>query len=323
MRMVSFLSTALIGLASASATAQPSTAPYPSRMVTLVVPFSPGGASDNMGRIFAQALSEIWKVPVIVENRPGASGTIGGEYVRRAAPDGHTLLVAGPATLTILAAVNPKIPYDPVKDFAHATIAVSYPYVLTANSSVAKSLPELLATLKREPGKYTYASSGVGTTSYFTAELFKSMASVDIMNVPYQGVGPGLNAVMAGHVSMLFAPVNEIGAALRSGRLTALGVTSPTRIADLPNVPAVAEYVNGYVAESWIGLLAPAGTPPAVLENISVGLRKALKLPEIEKKLKELSLTPIGSSPEETHKEIAADAQRWKTLAQQMGIKSQ
>lgn len=322
MKLLCFLAAGLVGASASSALAQ-TAAPFPARPVTLVVPFAPGGASDGMGRLFAQGLTEIWKVPVIVENRPGASGTIGGEFVRRAAPDGHTLLLAGPATLTILAAVNPKIPYDPVKDFAPVSVAVSYPYVLTVNTSVAKTLPDLLDRLKQQPGKLTYASSGVGTTTHFMAELFKVMAGVDMMNVPYQGVGPGMNAVMANHVSMLFAPVNEVGPALQSGKLTALGVTSAQRIPELPDVPAITEYVKGYTADSWISVLAPASTPPALLEKMSSDLRLALTLPDISRKLKEMGLTQVLNRPTEARAAIEADAATWRTLAKQMNIKAQ
>ncbi|WP_420223258.1 Bug family tripartite tricarboxylate transporter substrate binding protein [Pigmentiphaga litoralis] len=322
MKLFCFIAAGLLG-ASASAALAQSAAPFPTRPVTLVVPFAPGGASDGMGRLFAQGLTEIWKVPVIVENRPGASGTIGGEFVRRAAPDGHTLLLAGPATLTILAAVNPRIPYDPVKDFAPVSVAVSYPYVLTANTSVAKTLPDLLAHLKQQPGKLTYASSGVGTTTHFMAELFKAMAGVDMMNVPYQGVGPGMNAVMANHVSMLFAPVNEVGPALQSGKLTALGVTSAQRIPELPDVPAITEFVKGYTADSWISVLAPASTPPVLLERMSNDLRSALTLPDIARKLKEMGLTQVLNRPGEARDAIEADAATWRTLAKQMNIKAQ
>lgn len=300
------------------------TAPYPSKTVKIVIPFAPGGASDIMGRLFAQQLAEIWKVGVIVENKPGASGTLGGEYVRRSAPDGYTLLLAGPSSMTALAAVSPKkIPYDPLKDFAPAGVAAAFYSLLAVHPSVGtKTLPEFIKLLKANPGKYTYSSSGSGTTTHLFAELFKSMAGVDMLHVPYSGTGPGLNAVAAGHVTMSIAPVNSVAPLAKTGNLVMLGVTSAKRSPDFPDIPAIGEVVEGFAADSFIGLVAPAGTPPAVLKKISDDLKVAVHRPEIGKRLSELGLTPVGSTPEEMQQVLVNDLKRWQQVVKNSNITS-
>lgn len=314
---------ALSVMAPYSATAQETAAAsYPTKPVRIVVPFSAGGASDIMGRLFAQHLSEIWKVSVIVENKPGASGTLGGEYVRGSAPDGYTLLLAGPSSMTALAAVNPKmIPYDPQRDFAPAGVAVSFPSLLAVNPEVGiNSLPEFIDLLKKNPGKYTYSSSGTGTTSHLFAELFKSMADVDVLHIPYPGSGPGLNAVVAGHVTMSIDPFNAVAPLAKGGRLMALGITSAQRSPELPDVQAIGEVVDGFVVESFIGLFSAPGTPPDVLKKISDDLRTVVRQPELAKRLNDMGLTPVGSTPEELAETVATDLNRWQQLVKSANI---
>lgn len=307
------------------ANAQDNAASYPNKPVKIVVPFSAGGASDIMGRLFAQHLSDIWNVSVIVDNKPGASGTLGGEYVRHSSPDGYTLLLAGPSSMTALAAVNPKmIPYDPVRDFAPAGVAVSFPSLLAVNSEVGvKTLPEFITLLKNNPGKYTYSSSGVGTTSHLFAELFKSMAGVDVMHVPYPGSGPGLTAVAAGHVTMSIDPFNAVAPLAKGGRLMALGITSAKRSPELPDVQALNEVVAGFTVESFIGLFSAPGTPPAVLQKISADLRKVVNQPELAQRLQDMGLTPVGSTPEQLAETVSTDLNRWQQLVKSAKIVNQ
>lgn len=296
-------------------------ATFPNKTVRVVVPFPAGGASDIVARMVAQRLSEIWNNPVIVDNRPGASGSIGTEFVMKAPRDGYTILLGGPSTLSGPPAINPKIAYDPVKDFSHVTIVCTFPSVLAVNPAIASTLPELIAILKANPGKYNYASSGNGTTSHLIAELFKSMTGTNIGHVPYKGSAPGLNDVMAGHVAMSFDPINVVTPLVRSNRLRALGVTSPKRSPELPDVPAIGEVVPGFEADSWIAFLAPAGTPNAILQKISADTKRAVNSPDTAKKLRDLTLTPVGSTPEELLQVVRADLDKWKNIVRIANIR--
>lgn len=297
-------------------------ATFPNKMVKIVVPFTAGGSSDHMGRLFAKYLGEIWKVTVIVENKPGASGTLGGEYVRRSTPDGHTLLLPGPSSTTMLMAVSPnKSPYDPLKDFAPVTVAATFQSVLAVSPQVpAKTLPEFIQLLKANPGKYTYASSGAGTSSHLYGELFKSMAGVDMLHIPFSGSGPGINAVVSGHVTASIVPENSVAPLVKNGRLVALGTTGDKRSKDLPEVPTIGETVKGFLADSWIGLFAPKGTPPAVVKKIADDLRTVLKNPEVVQKMDEMGLTGVGSTPEEMQRALAEDLQRWQRVVKAANI---
>lgn len=315
----------LSAIAPYAAAQNPATATsFPTKPVTIVVPFSAGGASDIMARLFAQHLAEIWNISVIVENKPGASGTLGGEYVRRSRPDGYTLLMAGPSSMTALAAVNPKmIPYDPLTDFAPAGVAVSFPSLLAVNPEIgAKTLSEFIELLKANPGKYTYSSSGTGTTSHLFAELFKSMVGVDVLHIPYPGSGPGLNAVVAGHVTMSIDPFNLVVPLAKGGRVMALGITGEKRSQDLPEVPAIGEVVKGFAVESFIGLFAAPGTPPDVLEKIADDLRTVVNSPELAKRLNDMGLTPVGSTPQELAQTVATDLDRWQQVVKVANITS-
>jgi tripartite-type tricarboxylate transporter receptor subunit TctC len=296
---------------------------FPVRPVRLVVPFAAGGASDIIARLVAQKLAEIWSSPVIVENRPGASGALGNTFVAKSAPDGYTLLMGGPSSLSGPAAINPNLPYDPLKDFSHVAIVCSFPSILVVNPTIARTLPELITLLKANPGKYTYASSGNGTSSHLIAELFKSMTGTNIHHVPYKGSSPGLNDVMAGHVSMSFDPINVVTPLVQSQRLRALGVSSLKRASEFPDVPTIAEVAPGFEADSWIGFLAPAGTPPDVVLKISNDVKTAVHAPDVAKRLKELTLTPVGSTPEEFSKMLASDIAKWRRIAQIANIKAE
>lgn len=297
--------------------------PFPGKAVKIVIPFSAGGPSDGLGRLTAQHLSALWKVPVIVENKPGASGVIAAEYVRKSPADGYTMLLAGPASTTALVAVNPKVPYDPVRDFSHVSIAYSYPYVMAVNSNVASSLSEFLALAKANPGKYTYASSGVGTTTFMMAELLKSLAGVNLLHVPFPGVAPGVNAVMAGHVSLFFEPVSSAKTSLKSGKVTAVGVTTAKRVEDLANVPAIGEQVKGYDVDSWMGLFAPAGVPPQVLNRIASDFKAVTQSPAMMKALDDLGVRVMASTPEEMKTAVREDFTKWRRLVQMANLRSE
>ncbi len=320
-----------IAAACMSLLAQPAAAqavasePFPNKPVRIVVPFPPGGASDIVARVLALKLSEIWQSSVVVENRPGASGTIAGEFVRKAPADGYTLLLAGPSNTTALAAVNPKmIPYDPVKDFKAVSIAVTFPHVVAVNPELGiKSLPDLIKAVKANPGKYSYASSGTGTTTHLFVKLFKSMAGLYILHVPYPGSAPGLNAVMAGHVSMSMDPINVVTPLVKSARLVALAVTSAARNAEMPDVPTVGETVKGFVVDSWVALLSPPETPDPIVRKIAADLRTAVQSPEVVKRFRDIGLTSVGSTPEAAQENVKTDLDRWQRVVKVAGIKAE
>lgn len=292
------------------------------RPIRLVVPFPAGGASDVVARVVAQKLGEVWKQPMVVENRPGASGAVAAEFVIRSQPDGYTLLLGGPASLTGPAAINPALPYDPLKDFAPVSVVAKFPTVISVSPSVAKTLPELIALLKANPDKYTYASSGSGTSSHLIAELFKYMTGTRILHIPYRGSAPGLNDVISGQVSMSFEPINVVLPLVREGRLIALGVSSRTRAPELPNVPPIADVAPGFEVESWLAFLAPAGTRPEVARKIASDVNQAVHSPETEKRLRDMSMTPVGSEPDELTRTITNDLEKWRMVARVANIRA-
>lgn len=313
----------MVLVTSASVAQNPAGAAFPNKSVRMVVPFSAGGPSDVMGRILGQRLSDLWKVPVVIDNRPGASGTIAGELVRRSPPDGYTLFFAGPSSTTALEAVNPKmIPYSSIKDFAPVSVVGSFPNVLAVNPGLGvKTLPAFIKLVKDNPGKYSYSSSGAGTASHLFAELFKSMAGLEILHVPYQGLGPGLNAVVGGQVSMSLAPIVSVAPLAEAGRLVPLGVTTPRRTVEMPAVPTIDETVKGFVVDSWIGLIAAPGTPIQLARKIAEDVRVVVHLPEVVERFRTLGLIPVGSTPEAMLNTMTVDLDRWQRVVKSANIK--
>jgi tripartite-type tricarboxylate transporter receptor subunit TctC len=306
---------ALVSIATAgNALAQ--SASFPTKPVRLVVPFAAGGATDMVARLVTQKLSENWGQPVIVENRAGASGAIGTVFVAKAPADGYTLLLGGPATLSGPPAINPNLPYDNIRDFTHVSVIANFPSALVVHPSIARTLPEFIAALKANPGKYTYASSGNGTSTHMIAELFKLMTGTDMVHVPYKGTGPGLNDVMSGQVAMSFAPINAVTGSVQSNRLRALGVTSLKRSPEFPDVPTIGEVVTGFEADSWLAVSAPANTPQPIVQKLAADLRQAVHSPDVSKKFRELTITPVGSTAEEVLDIIRKDTERWRKVAQ-------
>ena len=302
--------------------AQSDAGPFPTKPVRLVVPFAAGGASDGIARLLGTKLGELWKQSVIVENRGGASGAIGTMLVVKAPPDGHTILLGGPATLSGPPALNPNIPYDNIRDFEHVSIVATFPSALVVHPAVAKTLPELIALLKANPGKYTYASSGNGTSSHLIAELFKWMTGTNVLHVPYKGTGPGLADLVSGEVAMTLAPINVVTSHVKAGRLRALGVTGSRRSPEFPTVPTISEVVPKFEADSWICVSAPAGTPRAIVERLAADIRRVVQDPETIAKFRELTLNPVGSTPEDLVKIIREDTERWRQVAKIAGIKA-
>jgi tripartite-type tricarboxylate transporter receptor subunit TctC len=301
-------SAAVLLFASAAALGQG----FPSKPVRIVVPFPPGGGADTLARIMEPKLVAIWGQPVIVENRPGASGHIGADFVSKSAPDGLTLLMSSTASLT----------EKNVGEFAPVSLVSASPYVVTVNPKVsATSIRELIALAKQNPGKLSFASSGTGAASHLSAELFKSMAGVDLLHVPYKGTGQAVTDLLAGHVDLMFAPAQTVMPYVREGRLRALALTGAKRSETLPDLPTVAESgVPGYAAVGWFGLLAPVATPRPVVEKISADANRVLAEREVRDRMLALGADPSGDTPEQFARFIREDQAKWGKLMKEAGI---
>jgi tripartite-type tricarboxylate transporter receptor subunit TctC len=294
---------------------------YPSRPVRYIVPFPPGGATDIIARVLAQKMGEAWGQPVVVENRAGAAGAIGSDAVAKAAPDGYTILMGTTSTHAVNPAINPSLPYNNVTDFAPVTLVATFPNVLVAHPSTASSLQELIALLKANPGKYNFGSSGAGSSTHLTGELFKLMTKTDINHIPYKGTGPLLNDLMAGHVAFAFDQITAVMSGVQAGRMRALGVASAERNAALPNVPAIAEQLPGFEATAWVGIFAPAKTPAEVTTKIQMESKRIMQQPDIAKRMAELGATPVASPPAEFAAFVQKDTAKWRDLVNTAKIK--
>ena len=297
---------------------------YPTRTIRLIVPSSPGGGTDISARIIAPRLGELLGQQVIVENRPGAGTMIGGEAVARAAPDGYTLLM-GISTLAINPAIYKKVPYDALKDFAPISQAVSLPNVLVSHPSLpVKTLKELIAFSKARPGELNFASAGLGTSPHMSFELFLSMAKLKMLHVPYKGSGPGVTALLAGHVPLMMPNMLSAQPHIKSGRLRGLGVTSAQRAAGAPELPTIAEAgVPGYEAVQWYGVLAPAGTPPAIVKRLHSEVVNVLRNPETKQRFFRDGAETVGTSPDEFAAFIRAETTKWAKVVKDAGIETQ
>ncbi len=294
---------------------------YPSRSVRFIVPFPPGGATDIIARVLAQKMSEAWSQPVVVENRAGAAGAIGSDAVAKSAPDGYSILMGTTSTHAVNPAINPKLPYNNLADFAPVTLVATFPNVLVAHPSTASSLQGLIAALKASPGKYAFGSSGAGSSTHLTGELFKLMTQTDINHIPYKGTGPLLNDLMAGHVAFAFDQITGVMPYIQSGKMRALGVASAERNAALPGVPAIAEVLPGFEATAWVGIFAPAKTPAEVTTKIQSETKRILALPDVAQRMKEFGATPVANAPQEFAAFVAKDTEKWRSLVQTAKIK--
>jgi tripartite-type tricarboxylate transporter receptor subunit TctC len=305
------------GLLAAAASAQT----FPDRPVTLVVPFAAGGSTDVVGRLVAAEMEKDLGQPVLVENVAGAGGSLGADKVARAAPDGYTILMATVATHALNPLILKERPYDPEADFAPVSLLAIVPNVLVVNPALpATTVAELVALLKAAPGEYDYASSGVGTPLHLSGELFKAMAGVDMTHVPYKGSGPALTDLLGNQVPIMFDNLPSSSPHIASGALRALAVTTATRAASLPDVPALAETVPGYETYTWNALFAPAGTPPAVVERLNAAALAALAVPSVQAKLAEFSATPVGSTPAGLAAHVAAEIAKWRPVVEAAGV---
>ena len=310
--------TALLLFAPAMSAAQDS---YPSRSIKLIFPYVAGSLGDVLARLIAEKLTIKFGQPVIVENRPGASGNIGAEAVARAAPDGYTLLIAPPPPLAINQSLFPKLSFDPAT-FVPLAVIATVPNVLVVNPNVtAATVEELIAFAKAHPDKLSYASTGSGGTPHLTAEMLKARARIRIVHVPYKGVPPALTDLIAGQVDMMFANLGDAFQHINSGKLKALAAGSQGRFPGLPNLPSISETLPGFVSDTWFAVAAPPQTPAAIATRLSAAIAETVKLPDVEKRLADLLTTPVGSSPAETAAFIKGDSERWRQVIVSAGIK--
>jgi tripartite-type tricarboxylate transporter receptor subunit TctC len=295
---------------------------FPSRPVRIVAPFAAGGSADVIPRIVGERLSAMWGQPVIIENRPGAGGNIAAEYVYRAEPDGYTLLSSPPSTLIINQYLYANLAYDQ-SQWVPVTVMVAIPNVLLVNPKVeAKDMRELIAYAKANPGRLNYASQGSGTTSHLTGEMFKTVAGVGIVHVPYKGSAPALTDLLAGQVDMMFDNLGVSLQHVKSGRLRALAVGSERRVASLPDVPAMSEVLPGFESVTWFGVVAPPKTPVPIAERISAAIAEALRSPDARKRLADLSAEAIGNTPAQMAAFMKKDAERWREVIRSAGVKA-
>lgn len=323
-----WLSAGLLGaaLVCADTLAQPGrsdpAAAFPNKPIRILVPSTPAGASDFLARLIGAKLSETWRQQVVIDNRAGAGGIIGSEIVARAAPDGYTLLIVATG-YTVNPFLYTKLPYDTVKDFAPVTLLVSTTHVLVVHPSAAvNSIKELLNLARAKPGHFTYATSGIGTGGYLSVELFKKMAGVEMVGVPYKGAGEATAAVLSGQVQMLFTQVAPALPHVKTGKLRALATTSLQRSPELPAVPTLSESgLTGFQVDAWNGILAPARTPQEIIAKLQGEIAKILHSPEIRTRLASFGFEPVGNTPAQFAAMIKSEMEKWEKLIKEVGIK--
>ena len=316
-KLISAIIAALV--VSTSSIAAPS---YPDKPIRLIVPFAPGGNTDVQARLIGNKLTAALGQQVIVDNRPGAGGTIGVDMAAKSTADGHTIVMASFGNILVGPSLYKKLPYDPVKDFAPIILISEPAGLLVVHPSVpVKSFGELIAYTKANPSKLNYASAGNGTWNHLFAEQLKSLAKVQITHVPYKGAGPAMNDVVGGHVQMMFAPFPSSRVHVNAGRLRALAATGTKRSLLFPDVPTVAQAgLPGYSAASWFGILAPAGTPKPVINRLNQEINKAFAAPEIKAAYAAEGLEPAGGTPEDIAKSIRDGMAQWGQLIRDLGI---
>jgi len=295
---------------------------YPARPIRIVVPFAPGGSTDIFARLIGERLGGALGQAVVIENRPGASGNIGAEAVARSAPDGYTLLMATTGVMAINNALFKSMTYDAAKDFEPVIYIASISnVVIVPPDSPARTVGELIAAAKKEPGKLSFASSGAGSSTHMSVELFKSMTGTDILHIPYKGSGQALPDLMSGRVSMMFENMPGAVSHIKAGKVRALAVTGLKRAAAMPELPTVAESgVSGYESLSWSGLAAPAATPKEIIQRINRETAAILATPDMRARLAEQGAEAVGGAPEQFAAHIRAEREKWSRLIRERGI---
>ena len=313
---------AIAGVALAAAASTTPAQSYPNRPVRILVPFPAGAGVDIVARMIGQPLTEVWGQAAVVDNRPGAGGTIACELVAKAAPDGYTLLLGNISTFAMAPSLYKKVNYDPVKSFAPITLVNTSANVLIAHPSVpATSTQALIALAKARPGQINYASAGSGTSPHLAAELFKSMAGVDLIHVPYKGSPQALTDLLGGQTQIMFASLVSALPHIRQSRLRALGVTSLKRAAALPEVPTISESgLRGYDVSVWMGIVAPAATPSPMIAQLNRQIAAILQSPDIRERLAVQGLEAVSDSPAEFGTYIASEVRKWAAVIKQAGV---
>jgi tripartite-type tricarboxylate transporter receptor subunit TctC len=285
---------------------------FPSKSIRLVVPYPPGGGTDTLMRIIVPPLTEIWKQSIVIENKPGASGAVGADAVIRSPADGYTWLIATPA-----------LPDQFVNQLAPVSLISASPYVLTISPSLkVNTVQQLIAAAKANPQLIRFGSSGSGSVSHLAGELFKSMAGIEMLHVPYKGSGPALSDLLGGHINVMFSPAQTVMPQIQAGNLKALAVTSPKRSQSVPGLPTISESgIPGYSAVGWFGIFVPLKTPNTIVAKISADIDKVLKTPQVRKEMLDRGIEPSGGTSEEFAELIKADQQKWSKLIQDKNIK--
>jgi tripartite-type tricarboxylate transporter receptor subunit TctC len=311
-------------LAASTSLAQPVTNAFPAKPLRIVVTFTPGGAPDIIARLLAERFTASWGQPVVVDNKPGSGGNIGADFVAKAAPDGHTLVVGTVGTHSINGALYAKMPYDMVRDFAPVSLVATTPNMLVVNNEVpARTLKEFIELGKRE-GKMSFASSGSGTSIHVSGELFKSMTGIDMTHIPYKGRAIAIPDLLGGRVTMMFDNMPSSLPLVREGKLRALGVTSLKRAAAAPEIPTLDEAgLPGFEAVSWFAVFAPAGTPRPVVDKLQAEISRILRLPEVARRLTDIGLEPVGSSADELAAYQKSEIVKWAKVVKDSGAKAE
>jgi len=296
--------------------------PWPSRPIRLIVPFTPGGSTDILGRAIAAKLSESLGQPVVVENKPGAGGSIGATEAARSAGDGYTLLMGHIGTLAINPSLYPNLPYDPRKSFVPVALVARVPNVLVVNPQVpAKDVAALIALAKAKPGELRYASGGNGSAAHLAMEYFKLRAGVDLTHIPYKGTAPAITDVLGGQVEVTMTGVPAVAAQVKAGKLRALGVSGAGAVAALPNVPTIAATIPDFDAIQWYGVVAPAGTPAPIVERLNADINRALASPELRARLETEGADAAPGTPAAFGTLINAEIARWKPVVERANMK--
>lgn len=312
----------LVLLAVAQAALAQSAKTYPDKPVKVVVGYSPGGLPDTIARLIGQKLSEAWGQQFVVENKPGANGILGAELVAKAAPDGYTLLMTDNSTHAILPFLFTKLPYDADRDLIPVSLAARAPLFLAVHSSVkADSFPELIALIKAAPGKYSYGSSGIGSTHHLCMAYLAASLNLDMVHVPYKGTGQSVPALVGGQVPMVFSGYPTLASHAKEGKIKLLAINSLKRSELAPEVPAIAETIPGFDFAPTFGLFAPAGTPRDVMVKVGADVARVVKLPDVVERMKSLGIDPIGASGDEWAKLLRADAERYAKAVKISGAK--
>ena len=325
MKTTHFITLALLTFASTFSHAQSQAQAYPQKPIRLIVPFTPGGSTDILARSIGTELTKAWGQSVVIENIAGAGGSIGADKAAKSPADGYTLLMGHIGTLAVNPSLYPKLPYNPLKDFAPVAWVARVPNVLVVNTSVpAKNVQELVALAKSKPGQLSYGSGGNGSAANLATEYFKMQTQTAIVHIPYRGTAPAVTDLMGGQIQMLFTGAPAVMGQVKNGQLRALAVSSPKRLEALPDLPTVAEagYKN-FEADQWYGVVAPAGTPRDIIDTVHQQLRTVLRDPALLKRLDADGVEPVGNSPAEFDKLISTELRQWAELVKRANIKAE